>query len=69
MTKPTPKLILLTGATRGLGRAMTDRFAELGHTVVGCGRDAAQIAEEFDRYKELLALYDLLREPDRSKAE
>jgi hypothetical protein len=31
--------------------------------------DAAQIAEEFDRYKELLALYDLLREPDRSKAE
>ena len=32
--------ILLTGATRGLGRAMAAKLAELGHTVVGCGRDS-----------------------------
>lgn len=30
--------ILLTGATRGLGRALAEGFAALGHTVVGCGR-------------------------------
>jgi len=33
-----PRTILITGATRGLGRAMVDRFVEAGHTVIGCGR-------------------------------
>lgn len=37
------KLILLTGATRGLGRAMVDEFVRLGHTVLGCGRSGAGI--------------------------
>ena len=32
------RIILLTGASRGLGRAMTHEFAERGHTVVGCAR-------------------------------
>ncbi|MBI4024520.1 MAG: SDR family oxidoreductase [Verrucomicrobia bacterium] len=40
----TPKLVLITGATRGLGRAMTGKFAELGHIVVGCGRSRNEIA-------------------------
>ena len=39
------KIIVLTGATRGLGRALLDRFAPLGHTVVGCGRSAAHVRE------------------------
>jgi NAD(P)-dependent dehydrogenase (short-subunit alcohol dehydrogenase family) len=34
----TKKVIVITGATRGLGRAIVDRFVELGHTVAGCGR-------------------------------
>lgn len=38
MTVPAPKQIVLTGATRGLGRAMTQQFVALGHTVLGCGR-------------------------------
>ena len=40
MAKPitAKQLILITGATRGLGHAMTDGFAGLGHTVLGCGR-------------------------------
>ncbi len=38
------KLILLTGATRGLGRALLDEFARSGHTVFGCGRSAEDIA-------------------------
>ena len=43
---PTKKslTIVLTGATRGLGRAMVTRFIELGHTVVACGRNATEVA-------------------------
>lgn len=41
----TMKTILVTGATRGLGRAMVERFAELGHTVLGCGRSTSHVAE------------------------
>src|SRR5437660_1366298 len=40
----TKKLIVITGATRGLGRAMISEFARLGHTVIGCGRSEKQIA-------------------------
>lgn len=39
------RLILLTGATRGLGRALVPHFAAAGHTVLGCGRSASHIAE------------------------
>ncbi len=35
--------ILITGATKGLGRAMAERFATLGHSVAGCGRSAADL--------------------------
>ncbi len=31
-------MILITGVTRGLGRAMAELFIEKGHKVVGCGR-------------------------------
>lgn len=37
------KIILITGVTRGLGRAMVGEFARLGHTVLGCGRWATGI--------------------------
>lgn len=36
--------IVITGATRGLGRALVDRFLEAGHTVSGCGRSEEAIA-------------------------
>ena len=39
------KIIVITGVTRGLGRAMVDEFAKLGHTVIGCGRSAGGVAE------------------------
>ncbi len=39
------KLVLITGCTRGLGRAMTDEFIRRGHTVAGCGRSAVLIEE------------------------
>lgn len=44
------KLILLTGATRGLGRAMAARFVERGHTVIGCGRSQSGIESLNARY-------------------
>ena len=37
------KIVLITGVTRGLGRAMVDEFARLGHTVCGCGRSENEI--------------------------
>lgn len=37
------KTVLITGATRGLGRAMAGEFARLGHIVVGCGRSHCEI--------------------------
>lgn len=36
----TAKHIVITGTTRGLGRALAKEFARLGHRVSGCGRSA-----------------------------
>ncbi|HEV2971211.1 MAG TPA: SDR family oxidoreductase [Pirellulales bacterium] len=44
------KRIVITGVSRGLGRAMTARFIEQGHTVWGCARSAAAIAELQQRW-------------------
>ncbi len=41
------KIVVITGATRGLGRAMTNEFVRLGHTVLGCGSSQ----KEIDRLK------------------
>ena len=44
------RLIVITGVTRGLGRAMVDEFVRLGHTVLGCGRSGKgieQLREQF----------------------
>jgi NAD(P)-dependent dehydrogenase (short-subunit alcohol dehydrogenase family) len=38
------KTILITGATRGCGRALTEEFIRLGHTIIGCGRSEKEIA-------------------------
>ena len=45
MATDAAKTILVTGVTRGLGRAMAERLIELGHTVVGCGRSRRAIEE------------------------
>jgi NAD(P)-dependent dehydrogenase (short-subunit alcohol dehydrogenase family) len=39
------QIVLITGVTRGLGRAMVTEFAGRGHTVLGCGRSQASIEQ------------------------
>lgn len=37
------KLIVITGVSRGLGQALTERFIQSGHTVLGCARSEAAV--------------------------
>ena len=37
--------VLITGATRGCGRAMVHRLIEAGHVIAGCGRSQSHVAE------------------------
>jgi NAD(P)-dependent dehydrogenase (short-subunit alcohol dehydrogenase family) len=37
------RIVLITGVSRGLGRAMAYKFAALGHVVVGCSRSKPAI--------------------------
>lgn len=46
----TPRTVLITGVTRGLGRAMVDEFIRLGHTVLGCGRSKKEIDRLIKRF-------------------
>jgi NAD(P)-dependent dehydrogenase (short-subunit alcohol dehydrogenase family) len=44
------KLVLITGVSRGLGRAMAEEFIRLGHAVLGCGRsekETGQLRKQF----------------------
>lgn len=37
------RVVVITGVTRGLGRALVDEFIRLGHRVFGCARTSDQI--------------------------
>jgi NAD(P)-dependent dehydrogenase (short-subunit alcohol dehydrogenase family) len=39
----TNRRILITGAGRGLGLAMTEKFIELGHTIIACSRQKKHV--------------------------
>ncbi len=46
------KIIVITGATRGLGRALVSTFSVGGHTIIGCGRSDSHVRalrEDFPR--------------------
>ena len=40
-----PRRIVVTGATRGLGRALVEGFSAAGHVVLGCGRSPGAVEE------------------------
>lgn len=44
MSDSDAKTIVITGVTRGLGRALARELVSRGHRVAGCGRDAATVA-------------------------
>ncbi|MEG4483520.1 SDR family NAD(P)-dependent oxidoreductase [Microcoleus sp. D2_18a_B4] len=44
------KLIVITGISRGLGLAMTEKFIELGHTVLGCARSSEAVEKLNQKY-------------------
>ena len=50
MTATAPRRIVVTGVSRGLGRAMAEGFIEAGHTVFGCARDATRLAALAEQY-------------------
>ena len=37
--------LLITGATRGIGRGLANAAVRAGHTVIGCGRDRTRLEE------------------------
>ena len=39
-----PKTIVITGVSRGCGRALAEEFIRGGHTVIGCGRSEKDIS-------------------------
>ena len=46
-----PRTVVITGVTRGLGLAMAEKFIELGHTVLGCGRSREVIETLRSRFR------------------
>lgn len=44
------KTIVITGVSRGLGRALTENFIDLGHRVIGCARSEEAIANLQKKY-------------------
>jgi len=46
-----PKRVLITGCSRGLGRAMVEEFTARGDTVVGCARSEGEVEKLKKEYK------------------
>lgn len=60
------KTVVITGCTRGLGRAMIPRFIDAGWQIAGCGRNEAQIADLSRQFPapHLFQTCDVSRESD-----
>lgn len=59
------KVIVVTGASRGIGRVMVEGFSALGHAVAGCARDSGKL----DKLSEGLKQPHVLRALDVSDDE
>ncbi len=46
------RTILITGVSRGLGRALAEQFMSMGHAIVGCARSAEAVQEMQAQYGE-----------------
>lgn len=52
--------VVITGVTRGLGKALTEELLRGGHSVAGCGRGQSQIQELKEQYREDDASFSVL---------
>jgi NAD(P)-dependent dehydrogenase (short-subunit alcohol dehydrogenase family) len=43
--KPHPRIVMVTGATSGIGRAVARRFASASDRIIAIGRDSAELSE------------------------
>lgn len=59
MSESTSKTIVITGVTRGIGRALAAEFIQAGHTVLGCGRSARAIEELRETFPKPNDFYEL----------
>lgn len=55
----TPRCVLLTGASRGIGRATAERFADRGWNVVATMRDSARGSDLAERPNVAVARLDV----------
>lgn len=62
-----PRTVLITGVSRGLGRALALELARRGHAVVGCGRSADHVrsleAEIAPPARHFLTVADVVTSP------
>lgn len=49
MEEENRKVVVITGITRGIGRALAEEFAKYGHIVLGCGRSPTGVREMCER--------------------
>jgi NAD(P)-dependent dehydrogenase (short-subunit alcohol dehydrogenase family) len=61
------KNIVVTGCTRGLGRALVSQFTTAGHVVVGCGRSEQAIVELRESYPD--SHFEVVDVADRTAVE
>lgn len=47
----TPRIILITGTRKGIGKAIAEHYLSLGDTVIGCSRTLPDWAENFSNYE------------------
>jgi short-subunit dehydrogenase len=65
MSNNTPRTIVVTGITKGIGRAIAERFAAGGWAVAGCARSESGIAELAGLHPDWhLAAVDVTRSDD-----
>jgi len=59
----TPKTVLITGATSGIGEALFEEYVEQGEHVIACGRNTAQLNKIADKAFKTLA-FDITKQDE-----